>query len=395
MQPIEVQARPNAFLGMEPAVFLERYWQKQPLLVRGALAGYTCPLQGDDLAGLACEPLAASRLVRHDRTRDEWLLRQGPFAETDFANLPERDWTLLVQDCDKLLGEVEPLLQRFRFVPSWRIDDVMISYAAPGGSVGPHIDQYDVFLLQAQGQRRWQISTDPHADATFRPEGALKILRAFTPTHDWVLQPGDLLYLPPGVPHYGTALDDCLTFSVGMRAPSAAELLLDFAEHRADRLPEEQRYQDPDLEQQRHPAELTEAAVRRVRRQLEAALRCEPRVLRDWLASFVTRYRSAHEAAPAESSVAAPALRQAVSAGAALYRNPWSRYAFTRVRGGARAWFAGQGLPCSLPLAVLMQDHQRLDWELLEGRPAKDWEALAQWVNAGHWVLDHEPISSQ
>ena len=239
LPPIEVHAKPGQLLGMPPAHFLRDYWQKRPLLIRGAFPGFVSPLSPEDLAGLACEEAALSRIVRHDRRKDQWTLRHGPFAETEFPKLPKRDWTLLVQDVDKWDADVRALLDRYRFLPAWRIDDVMISFAAPGGSVGAHVDQYDVFLLQGQGRRRWQIDTRADPPTAFRDDVELKLLRDFHPTHTWTLEAGDMLYLPPGVPHHGVAADACLTFSIGMRAPSQAELMLDFAEHLAERMGEE------------------------------------------------------------------------------------------------------------------------------------------------------------
>jgi 50S ribosomal protein L16 3-hydroxylase len=158
------------------------------------------------------------------------MVRHGPFEEELFPQLGDHDWTLLVQDVDKWDADVAALLPAFDFLPRWRIDDIMVSFAATGGSVGAHVDQYDVFLLQAQGHRRWQIDASPNPSVEFRHDVELKLLHAFHPTHEWVLGPGDMLYLPPGVPHHGVAEDPCLTFSVGMRAPSTAELLGDFVD---------------------------------------------------------------------------------------------------------------------------------------------------------------------
>ncbi|RBC84960.1 cupin domain-containing protein, partial [Xanthomonas oryzae pv. oryzae] len=154
---IEVQARPGQPLGMPVERFLRNYWHKHPLLIRNAFADFASPLQPEDLAGLACEDGVLARLISHDRATDSWDVRSGPFQETDFPGLPDHDWTLLVQDVDKWDADVRALLEQFRFLPRWRIDDIMISFAATGGSVGAHVDHYDVFLLQGQGHRRWQI----------------------------------------------------------------------------------------------------------------------------------------------------------------------------------------------------------------------------------------------
>ena len=244
---IEVNATAKHFLGMPAAKFLQEYWQKKPLLIRSAFPDFVSPIEPEDLAGLACEEMALSRIVAHDRERDAWTLRTGPFTEEEFPGMPDHDWTLLVQDVDKWDVDVRGILGHFEFLPRWRIDDVMVSFAATGGSVGAHVDQYDVFLLQAQGHRHWQIDANPNPPTSFRDDVELKLLREFTPSHDWVLGPGDMLYLPPGVPHHGVAEDACLTFSIGMRAPSAAELLGDFVYTLAADADEALRYRDPDL----------------------------------------------------------------------------------------------------------------------------------------------------
>jgi 50S ribosomal protein L16 3-hydroxylase len=385
---IEAHGRPGQPLGMPPAQFLRRYWQKHPLLVRGAFPGFEPPLSGDDLAGLACEEIALSRLVQHDRARDAWQTRTGPFTEADFAGLPARDWTLLVQDCDKLIGEVEELLRPFTFLPDWRIDDVMVSYAAPGGSVGAHVDQYDVFLLQGHGRRRWRISTDPAAPLAFREDVELKLLARFDPTHDWVLEPGDLLYLPPRVPHFGEAVGECTTWSIGLRAPAVGEILVDFAEQLAERLGEDRRYADPDLTPAVEAAEIDAAAIARVRTLLREAATLDDGAIAALFARFITRYRSAQQPAPPPRAIDAGALLAALDRGKALYRSPWSRYAWQREARGARLWFAGDGHLGTLRIARKLQDHRRLDAATLGKVSPSEASLLATLHNAGHLVID-------
>ena len=179
-----------------PAGFLQHYWQQKPLLIRQALANDALPtLSPDELAGLACETDIESRLILEKDGPHPWQLENGPFDAERFASLPESHWTLLVQDVDKFVPQVAELLQWFRFVPDWRIDDVMISYAIDQGSVGPHVDNYDVFLLQIHGRRRWRISTQPIADDNFIPDIPLNILQQFDAEQEWLLEPGDMLYL--------------------------------------------------------------------------------------------------------------------------------------------------------------------------------------------------------
>ena len=225
--PIEVDARALPPLGMPPAEFLRDYWQKKPLLVRNAYPGLGTPIEPEDLAGLACEEGTLSRLVAHDRDEDRWMVRHGPFDEALFPQLGDHDWTLLVQDDDKWDADVAALLPAFGFLPRWRIDDVMVSFAATGGSVGAHVDQYDVFLLQAHGRRRWQVDTRPGAPLDFRDDVELRLLRHFDPDHDWVLAPGDMLYLPPG------AANDTMTSSIRQRGrkPNASRSAAMSASH--------------------------------------------------------------------------------------------------------------------------------------------------------------------
>jgi 50S ribosomal protein L16 3-hydroxylase len=215
--------------NLTPQQFLDEHWQKKPLPIRQAFENFTPPLDPDELAGLACEDDVESRLViQTPGATPEWHVRQGPFTAEDFAALPPTHWTLLVQDVDKHVPECAELLDHFRFLPDWRIDDIMVSFAAPQGSVGPHIDAYDVFLLQGLGERRWLLDPSPETTSII-PDIELKLLNNFTPNQDHTLSSGDMLYLPPGVAHHGVAQNDCMTLSIGFRAPSHAEMLADFA----------------------------------------------------------------------------------------------------------------------------------------------------------------------
>jgi len=321
-----IDARDLPPLGMSPEAFLRDYWQKRPLLIRGAFPGWSSPIDPEDLAGLACEETALARLVEYQRGTDRWSVRQGPFAESDFPVLPPRDWTLLVQDVDKWDADVRALLPHFAFIPRWRIDDVMVSFAAPGGSVGAHVDQYDVFLLQGRGQRRWQIDARRHPPLAFRDDVDLKLLQRFEPTHDWLLQPGDMLYLPPGVPHHGVAEDACLTFSIGMRAPAVAELAGDLADHLADSLPDSLRYTDPDLTPAAADGEIDAAALARVRRLLEQAVLGDDAALGDWLGCFLTRYRSAAGSLAPPRPPPAAELERRLARGDCLVAHPFTHF---------------------------------------------------------------------
>ena len=251
--------------GFDAGDFVSRYWQKKPCLLRGALAGFESPLSPEELAGLACEDGVHSRLVLERDGAHPWQLRYGPFDEADFTALPESHYSLLVSECEKWLPELAELLDQFRFVPDWRIDDLMVSYAPPGGSVGAHVDEYDVFLLQAMGRRRWRYTAGRVAEPRLVDGAELALLEDFAPDHDEVLEPGDLLYLPPGIAHHGVALDRCMTYSIGFRAPSASSVIESLALETGQRDGRDLRYADPDLETGRDPAEITAREIERLR----------------------------------------------------------------------------------------------------------------------------------
>jgi 50S ribosomal protein L16 3-hydroxylase len=383
--PIEARAKSGAMLGMAPAKFLRDYWQKRPLLIRGAFAGAAW-MKPNDLAGLACEELALSRIVQRDPKRDRWKVRNGPFTERDFARLGNRNWTLLVQDVDKWDADVAAILTHFDFVPSWRIDDVMISYAEDGGGVGAHVDHYDVFLIQGIGQRRWRIDDRPDAPTSFRDDVELKMLRQFDPTHDWILDAGDMLYLPPGVPHEGTAIGECMTYSVGMRAPSSAELLLDFAESMAEPLGDEARLVDPDLSPADDANEITSAAIKRVRAALPWLGAVDDDTLTDWFGRFITRYRAAHEAAPNPKPISIEQLAKKLATHS-VGRNPWSRVAWTRSGHRATLFVAGEGFPCPIIVAKSIASSSEITGRELLKNPALP--LFVELINRGHWILIH------
>jgi 50S ribosomal protein L16 3-hydroxylase len=209
--------------------FLSEYWQKQPLLIPNAFPNFESPLSPDELAGLSLEEDIESRIVIEQGKSGLWELQTGPFEESTFTHLPDSHWSLLVQAVDLWIPEVKALLQKFDFLPPWRLDDIMVSYAPIGGSVGPHFDYYDVFLLQGLGQRRWKVGQSCDHNSPRLPATPLRILSNFNSVQEWVLNPGDILYLPPQLAHWGIAENDCLTYSIGFRSPSLSDMLGDLA----------------------------------------------------------------------------------------------------------------------------------------------------------------------
>lgn len=341
-------------LGALPVeAFLAEYWQRAPCLLRGALADVDFPLDGDDLAGLACEPLAEARLISGPDRTGCWTLRHGPFDERDFDGLGDANWTLLVQDVEKHYPPLADLLERFDFLPRWRVDDLMVSFAAPGGSVGPHVDQYDVFLCQVQGRRRWELASD--FEPARREDVPLDMLAHFETDTRWDLEPGDVLYLPPGVAHHGVALDPCLTCSVGFRAPSAADLALALGEWLADRDDSGGRYRDPGLRPAPPDGEIDAAALERFRTLLRAQI--DGPAFGQFLGAFMSRFRQAHEPAPGpgpgpQLAATDSALTADVGTGA-LTVHPWARLAWIREgTDRARLFASGRAYVCSVALAA-------------------------------------------
>ena len=223
--------------GLSPAAFMQSHWQRKPLLVRQAIPGFSPLLSRSALFDLATREEVESRLVIGNLGgQRDWQLQRGPFKRRAFPKFTERDWTLLVQGVDLHHDAVARLMQQFRFGPDARLDDVMISYATDGGGVGPHFDSYDVFLLQAHGQRRWRIGRQK--SLVLQPGLPLKILERFEPEHDWVLEPGDMLYLPPGYAHEGTAVGECMTYSIGFRVPQKGDLARELLARLSDDAPE-------------------------------------------------------------------------------------------------------------------------------------------------------------
>jgi len=251
--------------GLAPAQFMRQHWQKQARLIRQALPGFGGIVTRRELFALAGRDDVESRLIVRGGTARKplWSLEHGPFRSTDFRALPATGWTLLVQGLNLHLDRAAALLRHFAFIPHARLDDLMISYAVPGGGVGPHFDSYDVFLLQGPGRRQWRVSTQP--DLRLIPGMPLKILRHFKPQESWDLDPGDMLYLPPSVAHDGIALTECMTYSIGFRAPTVQELVEGFLQYLPDALPVvEQRYADPDLKATNHPGRISASIARRM-----------------------------------------------------------------------------------------------------------------------------------
>jgi len=253
--------------------FLSDYWQQKPLLIRNAFPNFEPVITSDELAGLSLEQEVESRLIQFKPDRSEYQLDCGPLNEETFANLPESDWTLLVQAVDHYSPEAKALLNAFNFIPNWRIDDLMISYATPGGGVGPHYDNYDVFLIQAEGTRRWELGGIESSQSPRLADAPVMILSEFKSQESFDLEPGDMLYLPPQVAHNGVATsEDCVTYSAGFRAPSDAEILRTVSDHIGESLTSEERFSDAKRSVCLSPGEIDQASIDQITKRLTELL---------------------------------------------------------------------------------------------------------------------------
>ncbi|WP_339667973.1 cupin domain-containing protein [Dasania marina] len=333
--------------------FLTNYWQKKPLVIRNAIPNFHSPLSPDELAGLACEEDIESRLIVG--AGEKWQLTHGPLADQHFEALPEREWTLLVQAVDHWMPEVASLTDYFNFIPYWRIDDVMVSYAADGGSVGPHYDNYDVFLVQGLGQRRWQIGQYCQPDEVHIDNQQLKILQNFKQQDEWLLNPGDILYVPPRYAHWGIGEgEDCMTYSVGFRAPSHGEILSHFCDHQLAQMDELQRYQDPAINTNRPAGEIGSDSLQLIQSILLQQIN-KPEAIAQWFGQYMTepKYPQLHDDDTQDISL--DELSADLSQHEHAYKNPASRLAYLRNDHGLQFFVDGKAVSSSPASAELVQ----------------------------------------
>lgn len=354
--------------------------------MRGALPAELFALEADELAGLACEPECEARIVI--QSGSDWTLRHGPFDEATFAALPETGWTLLVQDVDKFVPGVAEVIDLFGFVPTWRIDDIMVSYASDQGGVGPHSDAYDVFLIQARGKRRWRVSALDYTDADLLPGLEQRILARFETTDEWVLEPGDILYLPPGLAHWGIAEGECMTWSLGFRTPNRQELAGDWFQYLVG-MADETRLQDPRELPADSLAELTEAVQAGAARLLAELPGTDSEAFRSWLGCHLTEPKPQFQVTPRDHPLRRDRLLDWIAQGGELRRHPFARLAWRRLHDGGVELFCqgeAQMLPGALqPLVKWLCERRRLDNATLArfARATDPPDLLLQLVNEG------------
>lgn len=363
--------------GITPEQFLAEYWQKKPLLVRQALPGFGGWLNRASLSELSLRDDAESRLVRF--VRGQCLLDHGPFEAEDLAGLPKKNWSLLVSGVNHFLPDGDALLHAFDFIPYARLDDLMVSFAPPGGGVGPHFDSYDVFLIQGQGRRRWEISAQDDLEVM---DGApLRILKRFQPEQSWELEPGDMLYLPPQYAHNGVALTDCMTWSVGFRVPTAEDMVGNFLNYLQDTLQPVGLYSDPELKRPRHPAEIPATMLDQVADMLKA-IRWDKQVVADFLGRYLSEPKAHIFFDPPQRPMKLAAFAKAV-AKKGLRLDAKSQLLFYR----NRYFMNGEPLVATAESAALLQelaDRRRLPPQDL---PQGAITAFHEWYEAGYLLV--------
>lgn len=332
-------ARQPAF---DPEGFLSENWQQKPRLLSGFFPAFEDPLSPEELAGLACEEEVESRLLRQLKGRG-WELEHGPFPEQRFLELPESHWTVLVQAVDQHWPDLRALMGAFDFLPSWRLDDVMVSYAAPEGGVGPHFDQYDVFLVQGQGQRRWSLGAPCDPSTPVQTVAGQALLKEFKPETSYLLNPGDVLYVPAGFAHEGVAVEAGLCYSVGFRAPSEAELIDSLADRLIRDSAVDARYRDPPGSDWRGaPGEIRGETLTGFFERLRTRL-ADPRLLLETFAEVVTDPRYPEMVTRGDAGMSQAELQKRLRAGERLQRNPGSRFAFSRQPGNGELLLSVDG----------------------------------------------------
>jgi 50S ribosomal protein L16 3-hydroxylase len=333
------------FTDTDLKTFLNEFWQKKPLVIRNALPDFESPVSAEELGGLSLEEEVESRIVVQKGEQDYQLLK-GPFTEETYQGLPDSNWTLLIQGMDRLMPEVTDVLNDFDFLPRWRIDDIMISYATKGGNVGPHFDHYDVFLLQAAGKRQWTLSSQDCTEDNYIQGVDLRLMQTFKIEDDFVFEKGDILYIPPKWGHHGVALDDeCMTYSIGYRTYRGQELWDSFGDHLSEMGSFKDLYIDPVWPENLNPGEITDAAAEQAQTLLKSVLE-DKNLMKTWFGRFATQLDSvaAQQLPEPLTEDETPDIEDfmgAMQVESGLIKDPVCRFAYSEVNGSTLLYING------------------------------------------------------
>ena len=364
--------------------FLTDYWQKKPLLIRNAFPDLKSPVTAEELAGLSCEEHVNGRLVLEKDGDYPWQVEFGPFEESRFTELPESHWSLLVSDVEKHIPETAALLKPFRFIPDWRVDDLMVSYAPEGGSVGAHTDAYDVFLIQLSGQRLWKIAENFPAQTLSGVD--LCILEKFDAEDEWLLSAGDMLYLPPNVAHHGIAQDNgepCLTASVGFRAPSLKTMTSDYINYLNENVHDDRRYHDALAVKPEHHAEITDETVSHFIDYIKQGLSIDHAHVKNWLGQYCSDNKT-YEDLMDERDLTDFDELAGIALENPMRRSPYSNFLFSYNGQGALLFVNGSSYQVSRGFAESICERENIDLQQLdETMTAEDKNTLLTLYNNG------------
>ncbi len=387
---------PLSFLGgLTAEEFLRDYWQKKPLFIKNAFPDFEDPISADEIAGLSFESFIPSRFIFEEGGERPWQLKMGPATEEDFAGLKDKKWMLVVNDVEKNLPELKGLVAPFRFISNWRLDDLQVSLGEDGGNVGAHWDDYDVFLIQGMGQKKWQISYAPVSEDDFMKGVDIRLIDQFKADEEWIVEPGDMLYLPPRIGHYGVNIGRSVTWSVGFRAPKHQEMFRDFIEMKFDEIAEDARYSDPEMVYPENHGELSDDAIDRVAKVIEEGLKTNRDEIAKWFAEFMTEPKMFQAPDLLEEKITIDELVEFLDDGGALEVHPGLSLIHRHI-GEHRYLFAG-GKSYPLPkdqsgVIDVLINSEFLEFEDLEDYLESDEELvfLVTLVNEGILVMEEE-----
>ncbi|ETJ47236.1 cupin domain-containing protein [Pseudoalteromonas agarivorans] len=366
--------------------FLNQYWQKKPLLIKQGFTDFQDPIEAEELAGLAMEESIESRIVTNHN--NDWQAYQGPFE--DFEKLTEQHATLLVQAVDHWHSDAAQLLQPFRFIPNWRIDDLMISYSTPKGGVGPHLDQYDVFIIQGEGKRHWRVGLPDPTLKQFAQNKKLLQVEQFEAVIDCILEPGDILYIPPGCPHEGYAIENALNYSVGFRAPNQQDLFSSFADHVIDTDSGQKRYTDHTLALRDSKGELLQSETDKVKTLMQALLNNDE-LFKHWLGNTLSQAKHEMDLAPLEEPITCEQMSDLIANNAEEFeRLGGVRAIYQQLEDTLLLSINGENYPlplCDLNAVTLLTDHDYVNTDDLNAaQPSLVFiQTFTTLVNEGMW----------
>lgn len=375
-------------LGMEIADFLNEYWQKKPLLIKQGFKHFTDPLTANELAGLAMEEEIESRIVSN--ANQQWQLETGPFE--DYSEFGEQNWTLLVQAVDHWHPEAAKLIESFRFLPNWRIDDLMISFSTPGAGVGPHLDQYDVFIIQGEGKRHWRVGMPDSSLQQHCPHPRLLQVTPFQSCIDVIMEPGDILYIPPGCPHDGISIENSLNYSVGFRAPAQKDLITGLTDFLIEQEINGERFSDPLRQQQPSVGEITPQDLQHIK-QLVEKLTSDPALLPQWFGNFITQPKHELNLTEPEPHYSPEEIQEYLDEGSVLARLGGLRTSYYRQAQDTLLFINGDCFP--LPAdeqqtTELLTDNSLLDQQqcLHFCSSPERLSLLTMLINRGYWYFE-------